>query len=198
MITCSVLIPTRKRLPELLLAVGSILRTTTPGNVEVICGFDDDDETFSGFRSTCVNEKDFLNVWAFQWPRQAEGYKALSRYYDWLADRASGRWLLIFNDDAEIEGKGWDLQLADMPSQGVIAFPEFHHLGASHYRTDPLTYCPFLAVPIGCAKPTFPDPIDRGLHSRFVTEQGWRTQLLRGITIKHNRKVDETLPKERY
>lgn len=43
------------------------------------------------------------------------GYPRLHEYYNALAERADGRWLMLWNDDAFMLTKGWDAVISSQP-----------------------------------------------------------------------------------
>ncbi len=193
--TCSVLIPTRRRPAKLTRAIESVLSTTTRGKVEVLVGFDDDDELTPAIWDNYRKQQD---VYFCKWPRQKEGYNKLSYYYDLLAIRSLSRWCLIFNDDATIQGNGWDTTLEGVPSSGFLCYPEAYTCGASRYLSCMTQNGgPFPMAPTGSWGVSMPNPVDIGLYVH-LTPQGWKTRILNGMTIIHTREIDETLPRERF
>ena len=88
----SVLVPSRER-PELL---ARSLDSLGEGDLEVLVRVDEDDprlEGYSRFPGLIVG------------PRH--GYRRLNHYYNELAERARGDWLLLWNDDSFMETPDW-------------------------------------------------------------------------------------------
>jgi hypothetical protein len=101
----SALLPSRGRLASLVVSVGSLVTTASrPENVEVLVMGDPDDIA------------SIPAAWRYPAPRQVRawiaperyGYGRLHEYYNALAARAGGDWLLIWNDDATMLTDGWD------------------------------------------------------------------------------------------
>lgn len=110
----SVLCPSRGRPAALAESVASLIDTATlPEYVEVLVRVDDDDQPYPRpprcrFRSG---------------PRY--GYAGLHRYYNELAEMATGTWLLVWNDDARMCSPGWDVRIADLGP--CVASPTTNH-----------------------------------------------------------------------
>lgn len=108
--TVSALCPSRGR-PESLRRSLSSLRSCAAGPVEILVAADaDDPETVADAEryadTTLVTER--------------HGYGQLWRYYNALASAASGDWLLLWNDDAELRTPGWDARVAEWGGADVI------------------------------------------------------------------------------
>lgn len=196
--TVSVLIPTRGRPEKLLLAIDSIRSTTDPNLTEILLRGDDDDETFQQLCVKHGNEWD--NVFWFSGPRLPGGYASLTKYYEYLSKLAYGDWIMIFNDDARIEGPGWDALLATLPTKGLVCHPNKHQLNGSGYHTDPAGGSPFPIVPNffwkGMGYQALHGQVDIWLHN-IAIENGWKGNVL-PMTVIHKREIDVTLPKERF
>jgi len=121
----SVLLPTRGR-PALYQESLASLRNTALSQFEVCVGLDPDDvDTYEGLvdPNTC---------WIAP---ERYGYRNLHLYYNALAERSTGDWLFLWNDDAIMTTVGWDrliegldssVMVADMQSQhspGLCCFP---------------------------------------------------------------------------
>lgn len=106
----SILLPTRGRTTQLLRSVESLIDLAQdPAAVQWLFGFDNDDmDTYqwfqehvlpkimtSGARYTCMGFEPM-------------GYARLNEYVNRLADKATGNWLVFWNDDAVMETHGWD------------------------------------------------------------------------------------------
>lgn len=106
----AVLLPTRGRTTALKLSIISIFnRVLDLGSVQLLLGFDNDDEVGLQYFSTDVQpwleEKGVpYSVVLFE----PMGYNGLNRYFNGLAAKASADWLFVWNDDALMESTGWD------------------------------------------------------------------------------------------
>jgi Glycosyl transferase family 2 len=103
----SIIFPSRKRIPLLAPLLRSISTTATdPKRVEVLVAYDDDDDITHEFFTTLeAHENIYCDVRPFRVPRS----KNFSRdYYSMLGKHATGRWIIVCNDDAIFETQGWD------------------------------------------------------------------------------------------
>lgn len=181
---CSMLIPSRGRLDMLVGAIESINNTSDSSMVDVWLKFDDDDND-SLARLSCLSR--FPNVQIVIGPRLG-GYGSTELFCERMARASCAKWICIFNDDAILQGAGWDTQLAALPTEGVIAQPEIYGLGASKYPRCATTAFPF--VPNGCwrafGQECIPHPSDAHFP-RLAMEHGWTTHFLKGLVAQHNR-----------
>jgi len=106
----AVLLPTRARTDALKLSVISIInRVVDINGVQILFGFDNDDEIGLKYFSTDIQpwleEKGaHYTVVLFE----PKGYQGLNLYYNGLAQQASADWFFVWNDDALMETTGWD------------------------------------------------------------------------------------------
>lgn len=191
---CAVLIPTRLRPDRLQRAVASVFETADERFVEVLLRIDFDD--FLTLHK-CIELKAAYgdNVRILVGPRKL-GYASLHEFYTELSEATLAKWLFFLNDDITIEGKDWHQQLRAIPSTGVYVQPEFYRLGGSGYGSGSCQACPI--VPNGCWRSFYrgiPAMVDV-YFDKFLTEElHWQKELLRGITINHQRDSDEDLKK---
>lgn len=102
----SVMCPTRKRVNGCISSCDALLEHAAfPARVEILLMFDDDD--LESYEKVKEHYKDKDNVKTFVSERH--GYTHLHKYYNFLAEEAEGKWLFIWNDDATIGTKNWDL-----------------------------------------------------------------------------------------
>lgn len=100
----SVLIPSRGRSSLLKEAVDSL------GDVEVLIAIDEDDP-----EKTAYYDTDYGNAQMIECPRYGYGY--LDRYYNDLARKSTGKWLMLWNDDAEMRSGNWLDILAEVDTE---------------------------------------------------------------------------------
>lgn len=192
----SVLIPTRGRIHRLNHAIESIVIKTPVDHYEILLRFDDDDW------GDKQHLKQWPNTFAIHGPR-FEGYNSLNLFYTELARQAKGDWLFIFNDDATLSESGyWTEQLAALPKSGVVAHPEWHQLNKSRYHSPSEQFSPFPIIPRSAMEEftgkMFHPQVDIYVDKVLRGEKGWQSRYVSGMTILHERTIDETLPKERY
>lgn len=108
----SVLVPSRQR-PELL---ARSIDSLGGGDFEVLVRLDEDDPRlvdYAGLGSAAVG------------PRH--GYPSLHNYYNELARRASGEWLMIWNDDCLMQTANWLQVIEAHRGQVVVLNPTTNH-----------------------------------------------------------------------
>jgi hypothetical protein len=100
----SVLIPSRGRLPGLIEAIRSLKeKAASPDSVEILVRLDDDDPAFH----IPIIPLPMVGTSLIMGPR-LRGYADIYVFLNELAEKASGDWLMPFNDDAEMLTEGWD------------------------------------------------------------------------------------------
>ena len=106
----AVLLPTRGRTTALKLSIISLFnRVLDMDNVQIILGFDNDDEVGFNFFIEEIQpwmDSKEINYVVSQFDPMT--YTGLNRYYNGLATLASADWLFVWNDDALMETTGWD------------------------------------------------------------------------------------------
>ena len=113
----SVLLPTRQRIKLVEKSIASVLElATAPAQIEIAIAYDDNDhESIEYFNSqswkTFVEShgSSQLSICCPPW-----GYDGLHHYYNLLAEKTQGQWLLAWNDDAAMLTPGWDQQLQEI------------------------------------------------------------------------------------
>jgi|TARA_R100001224_G_scaffold106936_1_gene81907 hypothetical protein len=108
----SILLPTRKRIPLLKKAVGSLINNARePEKLQFLFGVDTDDEETFNF----LKESKYPNQLALQF--NPIGYQNLHKYNNTLAGYANGKWIMFFNDDALMCTKNWDEKIMDFEEE---------------------------------------------------------------------------------
>ena len=103
----SLLFPTRKRV-GLLQTLLQNIKDTKQGEVEVLIAFDTDDlET-----KNAVDELETKYPFAKFFERERQD-NHMEGYYNYLAKKSTGDYLMVFNDDAEFVTIGWDKVIKD-------------------------------------------------------------------------------------
>jgi glycosyltransferase involved in cell wall biosynthesis len=108
----SVLVPSRER-PALL---ARSLSSLGEGNIEVLVRVDEDDPSLDEY-------EEFPNL--IVGPRH--GYGWLHDYYNELAARASGDWLMLWNDDCIMETPGWVEAVRPYDGKLAVLNPNTNH-----------------------------------------------------------------------
>jgi glycosyltransferase involved in cell wall biosynthesis len=106
----SILLPTRKRTEAVVKSIGSLLANARDtSRIEILVAYDNDDEESRNF---------FTETW-FPYIGQSSatskvfeterfGYLRLYKYVNFLAEQASGDWIMFWNDDALMLTENWD------------------------------------------------------------------------------------------
>lgn len=83
--------------------------------IEVLVGLDLDDN--SGSMSAVM----YAPCRVIEYFSERHGYRELHRYYNRLAERARGDWLMIWNDDALMRTVGWDEAIGSHDPSSPVA-----------------------------------------------------------------------------
>lgn len=112
--TISILLPTRQRTKILHPATLTLLENASGNNkIEICFGIDDDDtETSEYINNTLSGE---IAAYPFAVGRKFTfkrmGYLELNKYLNYMAVKATGNWILFWNDDAQMQTKAWDEEI---------------------------------------------------------------------------------------
>ena len=110
----SVLAPSRGRPEPLRRSVQSLGR----GDIEVLVRVDEDDPRLDDYLA-------LPGMDVIVGPHH--GYGALHRYYNELAERATGEWLLIWNDDCIMQTRGWTRVVRRFEGKMAVLNPDTNH-----------------------------------------------------------------------
>lgn len=192
----SVLLPTRNRPERCAQAMMSLYDTAqSHENFEILLRNDHDDPRLKEYEELACKEKNIFRLIG----ERKQGYLSVPEFYNELAEWSNKPWVLFWNDDALMLGKGWDSQLLDIPMRGYYVQPEIHRLGGSTYHRDGNGPMPF--VPRGSWKQygseMIPTPTDTGMHKLLVENNGWQVRFLNGITLWHQRDNEDILEAHR-
>jgi hypothetical protein len=89
-----------------------------PGDIEAIVAVDPDDETVRGLELPAG-----CRMWTAP---ERYGYRGLHLYLNQLAEMASGRWLMWWNDDMRMQTQGWDTIIRMSPQ--AVLWPAANHV----------------------------------------------------------------------
>lgn len=188
----AVLIPTRKRFDRLVKAIQSVKETTDADNIEIWLRVDRDDTETVEQIPMMLRVEPNLRVLIGD---RLDGYASLCCFYQELSYLCYAKWVFIMNDDITVEGNGWDKQLATIPTDGVIVWPEFMQWNNSKYPSGSGYVCPI--VPTRCWEKfgvkDLGNPVDMHLIGLLRDQQKWRVELLNGMTVNHQRDSDADL-----
>lgn len=179
-ILVSATIPTRGRVAGLARTYDSLFSTALiPDRIEVVLRVDDDDqETINNFQGL-PNTKLVIR------PRGG-GYGDMPVLVSDACQAASGVWTFLIDDDAYLEGWGWDDQLSRIKPDRNVAQPEFYHLGFTEYGSG--SCGPnglFIPTDVSRKIPRVSGYADSMLEGMTIG-QGWTKVLLKGITYCHD------------
>lgn len=110
----SILLPTRKRTQALIKSLNSLLANAADtSQIEILIAYDNDDEesrdffenVWDGYISQCQATSKIFETERF-------GYLRLYKYVNFLAEHATGDWIMFWNDDALMLTESWDKEIA--------------------------------------------------------------------------------------
>jgi hypothetical protein len=110
----TVLVPSRERPEPLARSIASL----GADDLEVLVSVDEDDPRLDDY--LCLPGIDVIVG-----PRH--GYRALHHYYNELAARATGEWLLLWNDDCIMQTPDWREVVSGYDGQMVVLNPNTNH-----------------------------------------------------------------------
>jgi len=106
----SILLPTRKRTEAVIKSVSSLLANAADtSRIEILIAYDDDDEESREFFETVWSP--FIaqtNATTKVFETERFGYLRLYKYVNFLAEQATGDWIMFWNDDALMLTENWD------------------------------------------------------------------------------------------
>lgn len=126
----SVLIPSRNRTIQLVNSVRQILTMASdPGRVEILLRLDCDDEhSLRAYRGLRLTVPAIAVV-----DDRYTGWQSNHIFYNALARQASGDWLLLYNDDAQMLTPAWDVKLLAV-QKPIAATRMLREKGGEPYR----------------------------------------------------------------
>ena len=106
----SILLPTRKRTEAVVKSIGSLLANARDtSRIEILIAYDNDDEESQQFFNETwfpfIGQSDATSK-VFETERF--GYLRLYKYVNFLAEQATGDWIMFWNDDALMLTENWD------------------------------------------------------------------------------------------
>jgi len=125
MIDITVVLPTRGRRDCLRTSLMTLAqRADRPMSIEMLLGFDDDDESSRDWFLQSVAPD--LTAQGVSWkvlsfPRL--GYIRLNEYVNALAQRARGQWVMFWGDDAVMNSDHWDQRIREVQDFRVLRMP---------------------------------------------------------------------------
>jgi hypothetical protein len=128
----SFLIPTRLRTKLLEKSLISIKKNSIEKNTyEIILCVDDDDIETIQWANKNIEQFNLKLIITSR-----KGYNKLHEYYNIAAKQSSGEWLWLWNDDAEIISKNWDLVLKKYSNRCLILNPGYRENYTYKYREN--------------------------------------------------------------
>lgn len=121
----SVLLPTRGRTEALAASLMSLVDLADDASrLQFLLAFDDDDQSSQNFFKNEIAPEIDAKGARYQALRFVPmGYVRLNEYVNQLGARASGQWLMFWNDDAVMETKGWDSRISTVDRFRVLRMP---------------------------------------------------------------------------
>lgn len=125
----SILLPTRNRVDLCRRSINSLLdNASTTDGIEILLAIDSDDQASIDFLNNELvpefNKRD-IAMRAFTFNRL--GYLNLHLYVNHLARESAAEWMILWNDDAMMQTKDWDLEIEKYNGQfKVLRFRDNH------------------------------------------------------------------------
>lgn len=109
----SILLPTRKRTEAVVKSIGSLLANATDtSRIEILVAYDDDDlESREFFETVWTPFLEQSSATSRVFETERFGYLRLYKYVNFLAEQATGDWIMFWNDDALMLTEGWDEEI---------------------------------------------------------------------------------------
>jgi glycosyltransferase involved in cell wall biosynthesis len=109
----SILLPTRKRTEAVVKSIGSLLANAADtSRIEILIAYDnDDDESRKFFAETWFPYIGQCSATSKVFETERFGYLRLYKYVNFLAEQATGDWIMFWNDDALMLTENWDEEI---------------------------------------------------------------------------------------
>ena len=106
----SILLPTRKRTQAVVKSIGSLLANAADtSRIEILVAYDnDDEESREFFAETWFPYIGQCSATSKVFETERFGYLRLYKYVNFLAEQATGDWIMFWNDDALMLTENWD------------------------------------------------------------------------------------------
>ena len=106
----SILLPTRKRTEAVVKSIGSLLANAADtSRIEILVAYDnDDEESREFFAETWFPYIGQCSATSKVFETERFGYLRLYKYVNFLAEQATGDWIMFWNDDALMLTENWD------------------------------------------------------------------------------------------
>lgn len=178
----SAIIPSRGRPAGLRKTLESLFsQAHTPDDVEAVIKLDAEED--QGSYSFLGGAHNVTVVFS----HRGNGYSDMPRFVYNAAQFAKGDWSFLIDDDAHIEGDGWDDKLRVVPAKSnAFAQCEFYVLGDARYGSDSCGPNG-LFIPTSTARciSTEPGAADQRLYD-MTAGKGWTKHLLQGVRYVHD------------
>jgi hypothetical protein len=116
----SVLMPTRSRFKLAKKSIDSLFdKSHSFENFEILIAIDKDDSESNNLLIDYLKDKPNVSFHLFD----RHGYKGLNIYYNYLALKAVGSSLMLWNDDSIIESFNWDLEIINNHTSFCVLSP---------------------------------------------------------------------------
>lgn len=127
----SILLPTRKRKTSLEASIKSLVENAALSTrLELIIGIDEDDaETVDWLKTTGADYFKEKNIECRASIFKKLGFGSIHAYNNSLASNANGQWLFLWQDDALMQTKDWDLVVDQYNNQFKLLAPNDNHNG---------------------------------------------------------------------
>jgi hypothetical protein len=190
---CSVLLPSRWRPAGAIAAIKSMVDSAdNPDSFDVIMRIDFDDV----MTIASIPSFEFIhNSVRILIGDRLQGWGSVDHFNTVMANSTDAKWIWPFMDDAIIQGKGWDTQLAQIPDVGFMVATEKFRLGGSHYGNVMDVNCAIVPNRVWerFGFKEIGHPGDSFMYKLLIKDQGWQPRYLTGVTMWHQRTNDKLI-----
>jgi hypothetical protein len=121
----SVLFPTRNRYDMFISSTKSLIEQChSCDNIEILLAVDDDDTETTNKIAKFIKDKSYIKMYYYERKR----YRGLHHYINDLAQKACDGSLLLWNDDAIMTSKNWDLEILKLHENFLAINPKVENM----------------------------------------------------------------------
>lgn len=116
----SIIYPTRNRYNLFVKSTNSLIEKCSDlNNLEILLGMDNDDIETVKLTEEYIKDKPYIKLFMFD----RQYYKNLHVYVNYLSDKATGEYMILWNDDCYMESNNYDIIMDKYYDKFVIVNP---------------------------------------------------------------------------
>jgi len=121
----SILFPTRNRYEMFVSSTKSLIdQCYSLNNIEILLAVDNDDIETTTKIAEFIKDKDYIKMFFYERKR----YRGLHLYINDLCQKAVGDSLMLWNDDAIMKSKNWDLEISKLHENFIVISPKVENM----------------------------------------------------------------------